>query len=149
MGPAGTRMTKTPNMKRKLIYSMVAAAVVLLLAAIALPNFVRARFTSSGEPIAFKVRVVAQEGRAPVQGAEVEIKVKKEITDADGYCHIVYRFPAQGIVGHSGRCYLSGALRVTAPGFLAWEKELASLFGASYDYFNQGTQITHVVTLLK
>jgi dipeptidyl aminopeptidase/acylaminoacyl peptidase len=32
---------------------------------------------------------------------------------------------------------------------LQWEKDLASLFGASYDYFNRGTQITHVVTLIK
>jgi hypothetical protein len=142
-------MTKMPNLSRKLIYSMVAVAVVLLLAAVAIPNFVYARFTSSGEPLAFQVRVVAEAGGSPVRGAEVEIKLKKEITDADGYCHIVYLFPAQGIVGRSGRCYLSGTLRVTAPGFLAWEKELASLFGASYDYFNQGTQITHVVTLLK
>ena len=135
-------------MKQKFIRGTATAAIVLLLAAIAVPNFVRARFTSSGEPIAFKLRVVAQDGGSPIPGAEVQIKWQRARTDADGYCHLVDLFPAAGIVGRSGLCFLSGTLRVSAPGFLAWEQELASLFGKSHDYFNQGTQLTHVITLV-
>ena len=136
-------------MSRKLIYSIVAVIIALLLAAIAIPNFARARFTSSGEPLAFQVRVVAHEGGAPIQGAEVQIQSAKEVSGADGYCRVVQSFPATGFAGRSASSSLYGTLRVSAPGFLAWEKDLASLFGASYDYFNRGTQITHVVTLNK
>jgi hypothetical protein len=136
-------------MSRKLIYSVFAVIALLLLAAIAIPNFARARFTSSGEPLSFQVRVVAREGGAPVQGAEVQIKSSKEVTGADGHARVLQSFPATGIAGRWARCSLSGTLRVTAPGFMTWEKDLASLFGASYDYFNRGTQITHVVTLIK
>lgn len=136
-------------MSRRIIYSIVGVVIVLLLAAIAIPNFARARFTSSGEPLSFQVRVVDREAGAPIQGAEVQIKATKEVTGADGYCRVVQAFPATGIAGRSASCSLYGTLRVTAPGFLAWEKDLASLFGASYDYFNRGTQITRVVTLSK
>jgi hypothetical protein len=136
-------------MSRRTIYSVVAVIILLLLAAIAIPNFARARFTSSGEPVSFHVRVVSREGGVPVQGAEVQIQSAKEVTGADGNCRVVQSFPATGIAGRSARCSLYGTLRVTAPGFLAWEKDLASLFGASYDYFNRGTQINHVVALSK
>lgn len=136
-------------MKSRLIAAIFVAAILLLLAAIAVPNFVRARFTSSGEPIAFKIRILDQEAGTPIQGAEVQMKFSQAITDAEGYCSIVQRFPASGTVGSSGNCIFSGTLRVSAPGFAVWEKELASLFGASYDYFNQGTQITHVVHLIR
>jgi hypothetical protein len=136
-------------MNRRIFYSIMAVIIVLLLAAIAIPNFARKRFTSSGEPLSFQVRVVAQEGGAPVQGAEVQIQTANGVTGADGCCQVVQSFPAKGIAGRSARCSLYGTFRVTAPGFRAWEKDLASLFGASYDYFNRGTQITHVVTLSK
>jgi len=121
---------------------------VLLLVLVAIPNFVPARFTShSGKPIHFNIRVVAPEDGAPVPGAAVQINSAGAVTDADGYCDIVRHFQAHGSVGHSGECSLWGTLRVTAEGFPTWEKELATLFGGSYDYFNKGTQITHVVTL--
>ncbi len=134
-------------MSRRTIYGVVAVIILLLMAAIVIPNFARARFTSSGEPLSFQVRVVAQDDSTPIQGAEVQIKAAKEFTGADGYCRMVQAFPATGFAGRSGRCSLYGTLRVAAPGFVTWEKDLASLFGASYDYFNRGTQITHVVTL--
>jgi hypothetical protein len=136
-------------MSRRILNSILAVIIVLLLAAIAIPNFARTRFTSSGELLCFRVRVVAQEGGAPVQGAEVQVQTANGVTGADGYCQVVQSFPAKGIAGRSARCSLYGTLRVTAPGFRAWENDLAKLFGASYDYFNRGTQITHVVALSK
>jgi hypothetical protein len=135
-------------MSRKTISIIVGVAVVVLLAAIAIPNFVPARFTSSvGKPIHFKIRVIAQEGGAPIPCAEVQMNLKRAVADADGYCDIEHYFPAHGIVGRSGVCSLGGTLRVAAQDFSVWEKELASLFGKSYDYFNKGTQITYVVSL--
>lgn len=136
-------------MSRKVIYSIVGIAIVLLLAAIAVPNFARSRFHSSGEPISLKIRVVAQDGLTPIQGAEVQIISKRAVTDADGNCDIVHYFPARGTIGRSGSCSLSGTLRVTVQGFSVWEKDLPSLFGKSFDYFNKGNQITYVVTLAK
>lgn len=120
---------------------------MLLLAAIAVPNFVPARFTSSGEPLEFHVRVIERNEAAPIPGAEVRIKLQTEVTDADGFCRLVQKFGAQGMVGHSGQCFLSGTLRVTAAGFHEWEYELASLFGPTHDYFNQGKQLFLVVAL--
>jgi len=136
-------------MKPKLFAGIVVTAILLLLAALAIPNFLPARFNSSGEPIAFKIRILDQEAGTPVPGAEAQIKFTRAIADAGGYCDIVQYYPAKGISGRSGKCSFSGTLRVSAPGFTVWEKELASLFGASYDYFNHGTQITHVVHLIR
>lgn len=122
---------------------------MVLLAVIVIPNFVPARFASSGEPIHFKIRVVTQDGGTPIQDAEVQINAKQAVTDADGQCDIEQSFPAHGVVGRSGECSLGGDLRVTARGFAAWEQELPALFGKSYDYFNKGKQITYVVALTK
>jgi hypothetical protein len=122
---------------------------MLLLAAVAIPNFVPARLTISGKPSSFEVRVIAPEGGGPIQDAQVQINSETAITDADGFCNIVQFFQAKARVGHSGECALGGTLRVSAQDFPVWEKELTSLFGKSYDYFNQGTQITYVVTLAK
>jgi hypothetical protein len=136
-------------MSRKVLLRIIGVAVVLLLAAIAVPNFVPARFTTSGAPISFNVRVITEEGDAPIQGAEVQMGLVRAVTDADGYCNIVQHYPAQGIVGQSGECAIEGTLRVAVQDFTDWEKELASLFGKSYDYYNKGTQITYGVTLAK
>lgn len=134
-------------MRRRVIYSLVGVVAGLLLAAIAIPNFARSRFHSS-ETLAFKLRAVDQKG-SPIQGAEAKILWPRAVTGADGYCEFAIAFPASGTFGSSGKCKLSGTLRVTAPGFSVWERDLKTVFGASYDYFHNGTQLTHVVILVK
>ena len=143
-------MSNSPKKRVSLPVAAAAVLAVVLLAAIAIPNFVPARFTSSGEPLSVRVRVADQDG-VPIQGATVRIASGREtaLTGLEGECEVIGHFPADGVVGRSGTMHLDGVLQVTAPGYQSWERSLDSLFGEEYDYFRQGSSLTQKVIMTK
>jgi len=126
--------------------------IVVLFAAIAIPNFLPARFDWSSQALAVRVRVTAQDSQNPVVGAKVQVPgslVEAVTTDSEGRCEAIAHFNATGILGRSGQHHLYGTLRVSAPGYRTSETSFVSLFGSRYDYFHKGTSVTCVVTLVK
>src|SRR5688572_15077877 len=103
-------------MRRTIIW-LAGAIIIALLAAIVIPHFARSRFTSSGEPLEFIIKILAKDGGAPIKAAQVQINSQQGSSDGEGLCRIVAFFPAKGSGGRSGRARLWGTLRVTAPGF--------------------------------
>ena len=126
--------------------------ILLLFVTIAIPNFRPARFDSSSEPLAVRVRVTDQRSQTPVVGAKVQVPGSHEeavTTDSEGRCEAIAHFGATGILGRSGEHQLYGTIRVSAPGYQTSETSFVSLFGPRYDYFNRGTSVTCAVTLVK
>jgi hypothetical protein len=119
-------------------------------AAIAIPHFVPARFTSSGEPLSVRVRVADQDG-VPVEGATVRVGRGWEttVTGMDGECEAMGRLPAGGTVGRSATMRLHGTLQITAPGYQTWERSMVSLFGEEHHYVGQPGTLTRDVILIK
>ena len=119
-------------------------------AAIAIPNFVPARYTSVGQPLSVRVRVADRDG-VPIEGATIRATSGGEsaVANMDGECEIIARFPAHGVVGRSGTMQLSGGLQVTAPGYQPWERSFVSLFGQEIDYVRQVTVLTQTVVMAK
>lgn len=130
--------------------TVAAAAVVavLVLAAIVIPKFVPARYTSVSQPLAVRVRVADRDG-VPIEGATIRVRSDGEsaVANMDGECEIIARFPAHGVAGRSGKMQLYGELQVTAPGYQPWERSFVSLFGQEIDYVNQVTVVTQTVVM--
>jgi len=126
--------------------------VVVLFAAIGIPNFLPARFSSSSHPLAVRVHVTDQHSQTPIVGATVQVPgphAEAITTDSEGRGEAIAYFPATGILGRSGQHHLYGTIQVSAPGYRTSETSFVSLFGTRYDYFHRGTSVTCVLTLVK
>lgn len=127
---------------------VIAITVVGLFGSFALPGLLLPKFSNKPTVIAFRVQVLDDQG-IPIPNATVAIGPASVQTDLEGSGELIQEFPAKGIKGLSGTCRLDGTLRVEAPGFSSWQAPLPDLFGRHYNYFSNGTNIPHEVTLLR
>ena len=144
-------MSDSHRRRLSLGFLLCTGIIVVLLAAIAIPNFVQARFDAASNPLAVQVRVIDQQSQTPIEGATVQVPgyFGEVTTDSEGRCEAIARFRATGWVGRSGQYHLYGTIHVSAPGYQTSETSFVSLFGSRYDYFNKGTSVTCVVKLIK
>jgi hypothetical protein len=145
---------------KKTIRYTAAGALILLLIAIAVPNFLPARFIFH-EFLTFKIRVADHADDSPVPKAEVFIVYDsvdlasvsthpETTTDAFGTREFMEGFEARGVLGRSGEFDLRGRrLVVRASGYKQWERPLESMFGSSRDYYKDPRVISYVVALEK
>jgi hypothetical protein len=132
-----------------LVRVMVYAALLGLARAVLvdLPNMMRPRFVSEGEPIHFRLQVRDGRTGAPMPEARIEFGPTCSLqhlmaeTGPDGCCILTNWFPARGIWFRSGECEFYGVCRVAAAGFREWESPVVSLFGERHDYFTKGTSL--------
>ena len=133
---------------RRVIGYILVALVILLLLAIAVPNFIGARFVFHNA-FTIKVHVTDAATGQPMNGAEVWVTWndadaanaptwKGQMTDTNGMCEALYLFEVTGTFGKPCRVPISNArlLQVKADGFKLWTKPLQTLFGKSRDYWN-------------
>ncbi len=145
-------MSDSHRRRPSVAFLVCTGIVVVLFAAIAIPNFLPARFSSSSFPLAVRVRVTDQHTQTPVVGAKVQVPgshVEAVTTDSEGRCEAIAHFGATGISGRSCQHHLYGTIRVSAPGYQTSETSFVSLFGSRYDYFHNGTSVTCAITLVK
>lgn len=150
-------MSQRPRQSASVMSYVVIGLIIALLAAIAVPNFVKARFDFTGEPLTLRV-IVQDEGTGQdIPGAAVRIPnmtTQDVVTDAGGRCEAVAHFRATGRMGDGGEpdagvMHVIGTMRVQAPGYETWEKPFPELFGKRYNYVTGGSTVTQVVKLAR
>ena len=140
-----TRRWKRPSRRVVLI---VGGTMLGLFVAVGLPRMILPKFSNKPTALNFQVQVIDDQG-IPIPNANVYVGAGSGQTDHDGHCDVPQEYLAKGIKGLSGTCRLEGEIRVEAPGFIAWRKSLADVFGHDYDYAEKGTNVVHQVTLLR
>ena len=150
-------MNNPPRKRSSLGFYLVAGLIIVLLAAIAVPNFVNARFEWSSVSLNVRVRVVDKETGNPIQDAAVRVPNLHSddvLTDKDGRCEAIGHFGATGTIDDAGKedtgvMHLFGTMRVSAPGYQHWEESFPALFGTRYDYVHGGTVVTQRVAMIR
>jgi len=141
-----------PDRKRWwLVVRLIAFGVLLLVAvAVALPNFVEARWVSCGVPVVFKVSVADAQTGQPVPRAKVlhwthwdemwfhhadSVGHISATTDTRGTCEVHSALPGSGS-GKKGHLKPDWTLWVRAEGFEPWQNPLSALLGSSVSVSN-------------
>ena len=125
---------------------VIVITVVGLAVSFALPHLVLPKFSNQPTPLLFQVHVLDDRG-VPIADANVFVGSAKAKTDLEGYCEVSQPYLAKGVKGLTGTCRLEGDMRVEAPGYISWRGSLRHLFGRNYNYFDNGTNLEHQVTL--
>lgn len=128
-----------------LVVKFIAYGVILLVAiAVAVPNFVQARWASSGVPVTFKVAVADAQTGEPISGAQVLVWINTRwtwpintgsvghisaTTDADGSCKVHSHFPGGGR-GDKARLRVNSTIWIRAEGYEPWHQPSAALLGS-------------------
>ncbi len=144
--------------KQILIFYAIGGFLILLLIALAVPNFLPARFVGH-ELLTIQIHVTDQKTGQPVAHAQVRLLGRHEdvanplrapeaVTDANGNCEFKKGFEATG-GGGSGQFHISDQilLVVRADGFKVWHNSLATVFGPSRDYYKGSKVLAHTVSL--
>ncbi len=145
--------------KQTLIFYAIGGFLILLLVALAVPNFLPARFVGH-ELLTIQIHVTDQKTGQPVAHVQVRLLGRHEdvanpwraaeaVTDAHGNCEFKKGFEATGVIGRSGQFHMSDQilLVVRADGFKIWESPLATVFGPSRDYYKGSKVLAHIVSL--
>jgi hypothetical protein len=150
-------VNKPPRKRASVGSYLVAGLIIVLLAAIAVPNFVNARFKWSSVSLTVHVRVIDKEAGSPIEGAAVRVPNMYSadiLTDKGGWCEAIGHFGATGRLDDSGKedsgvMHLLGTMRVSAPGYQFWEESFPGLFGTRYDYVHGGRVVTQRVVMIR
>lgn len=140
-------MAELSSNKRRvwLAVRLVLYGVILLLAlAIALPNFVHARWVSCGVPVALNFTVLDAQSGQPVPGAktmvwffpnedwpinESRVDDISATTDAQGTCVVISHFPGTGS-GGKGRLRVNETIWIRADGYEPYQQPAATILGS-------------------
>ena len=116
----------------------------MLAMAVALPNFVKARWVSCGVPVALKFAVMDAQSGEPVAGAKTLVWFSADenwginessaghisaTTDARGICVVDSDFPGSGS-GNKGRLRVNQTIWIRADGYEPWQQPAAALLGS-------------------
>lgn len=150
-------VNKPPRKRASVGFYLVAGLIIVLFGAIAVPNFVKARFEWSSVSLNVRVRVTDKKTGNPIQGAAVRVPNMHSddvLTDKDGRCEAIGHFGATGTIDDAGKedsgvMHLFGTMRVSAPGYQHWEESFPVLFGTRYDYVHGGRVVTQRVVMIK
>jgi len=150
-------LNKSRSRRATVISYLVAGLIILLFAAIAVPNFVNARFEWSSVSLTVRVRVMDKQTGNPIQGAAVRVPnmySEDVLTDTEGWCEAIGHFGATGTFDDAGKedsgvMHLFGTMRVSAPGYQLWEESFPALFGTRYDYVHGGRVVTQRVAMIR
>ena len=119
-------------------------AILLVAVALVVPQFVKARWSSSGVPVAFQFTVVDALTGLPIPGAKALVYVNTNwtgsintgsvghisaTTDATGTCEVHSHFPGTGS-GEKARLSVNSTIWIRADGYEAWQKPTAALLGS-------------------
>jgi hypothetical protein len=131
-------------------------ALVLLVAAVAVPNFVAARWESAGVPVMLDLTVRDARDGQPVPGAEARLlwrtndlglgladatSLGSATTDTNGRCVLMSSFPGGG-TGQTGRLRVGRFLHVRAPSHPPLITSLAEALGPTLAITN-GPSVTN------
>ena len=135
------------KMFRRVAYPIITTVSLLLAAAFIVPNFVKARWTSSGVPVNLKLTVTdAQTGQA-IPGAEVVVWLYNDwrfpanarnegdisaTTDDQGHCIVHSHFPGSG-KGDQGRLRVNSTIWVRVNGYESCQQPMTALLGSHLD----------------
>lgn len=123
---------------------------LLVIVAVALPHFVKARWVSVGVPVLFKVSVVDAQTGQPVSRAKVlhwthwdegwfhagdSMGRQSAITDDTGTCEVHSAFPGSGS-GNKGHLKPDWTLWVRAEGYEPWQNPVSALLGSAVSVSN-------------
>lgn len=147
------------NKKQTVIFYAIGGFLILLLIALAVPNFLPARFVGH-ELLTIQIHVTDQKTGRPIAQAQVRLLERHEdatnlrrapeaVTDANGNCEFKKGFEATGIAGRSGQIHISDQILLVlqADGFKVWHSPLATVFGSSRDYYKGSKALAHTVSL--
>ena len=128
-----------------LVVRLIAYGVLLLLAvAITVPQFVQARWSSSGVPVTFNIEVADAQTGEPISGAQVLVWIDTHwtgpintgsvghisaTTDANGSCKVHSHFPGGGS-GDKARLRVNSTIWIRAEGHEPYQKPSAALLGS-------------------
>ena len=140
-----TRRWKRPSPAFLLV---IVITVVGLVVALGLPGLILPRFADKLTGLTFQIQVTDDQG-IPVPNANVSVNGLSAQTDLDGIAEVRQTYPARGIKGLTGTCRLDGDLRVEAPGYLAWRRDVVEIFERHYNYHDKGTNLRHSVTVYR
>ena len=134
---------KTPS--KIILRGVLYGAMILMLAAVAIPQYVKTRWTTDGVPFDFDVQVTDGVTGEPVSGAEVTVYFDSSkpvsakaadsnsaTTDQSGRCQVETYFPGTG-TANKGRLRIDKTLLVRAKGFDDWERSFKSILGDSLE----------------
>jgi len=142
-------------MKRPSTASLITLGLlVCLIILVIIPNLVPARWAGH-QYLVFNVQVLDSQKKS-IPGAQVTLSrayvgPRSGRTDSAGQVRLEKAFIAYGggWWWNPAGCSMDSTMRVEADGYKPWEASLSSLFGAVYDYANNGTTLSHTVTLTK
>jgi len=118
--------------------------ILLVTVALVMPHFVKARWSSSGVPVTFKIAVAGAETGEPIPGAKVLVYVVADAnwrinegsvghisatTDANGTCEVTSYFPGSGS-GDKARLKVNSTIWIRADGYEPWQHPTAALLGS-------------------
>ena len=128
-----------------LVVRSIAYGVILLLGvAVALPSFVKSRWSSSGVPVTFQFTVVDALTGLPIPGAKALVYVNTNwawpintgsvgnisaTTDASGNCKVHSHFPGGGR-GDKARLRVNSTIWIRAERYEPYQKPSAALLGS-------------------
>lgn len=141
--PATARMNASKTKSWPVVRSIAYGVIVLLGVAVALPSFVKSRWSSSGVPVAFQFTVVDALTGLPIPGAKALVYVNTNwtgpintgsvghisaTTDANGDCKVHSHFPGGGR-GDKARLRVNSTIWIRADGYEPWQQPSATLLG--------------------
>jgi len=118
-------------------------AILLLAAAVAVPRFVKARWSSSGVPVVLNISVADAQTAQPIPGAKVVVWINADwdfpvnetsvgdvsaTTDAQGNCEVHSHFPGSGR-GNKGRLRVNSVIWIRAEGYEPCQQPSSALLG--------------------
>jgi len=125
------------------VRSIAYGVIVLLGVAVALPSFVKSRWSSSGVPVTFNIAVADARTGEPISGAQVLVWIDTNwawpintgsaghisaTTDASGSCKVHSHFPGGGR-GDKARLRVNSTIWIRADGYEPWQQPSATLLG--------------------
>ena len=126
------------------VRSIAYGVIVLLGVAVALPSFVKSRWSSSGVPVTFNIAVADAQTGEPISGAQVLVWIDTHwtepvntgsvghisaTTDASGNCKVHSHFPGSGS-GDKARLRVDSTISIRADGYESWQQPTAVLLGS-------------------
>ena len=140
---------KTPATKALRVVLLF--GVFLLVMVVGVPNFVKARITTSGGDYTFRFRILDEKTGQPVSGALITIQTPylpagtssddpPTVSGTNGVCVARGGFPTakRTFTGGNGRLTVSGSVTASADGYSRFSNDLASLAGKVIPYAGTG-----------